>query len=85
MKKPQQTHGKGPTFFMLETYTTRKTVIGSALSAVVYLEPLLDHISTAVQDLESLLKSDQLISSGSSLEPLLIITSSEADSIQNQC
>jgi hypothetical protein len=31
--------------------TTKNTVIGCALSEVVHLEPLLDHISTVVQDL----------------------------------
>jgi hypothetical protein len=41
--------------------TTRKTVIGCTLSAVVHLEPLSDNISTAVQYLESLLISVQLI------------------------
>jgi hypothetical protein len=58
--------------------TTRKIVIGCVLSAAVHLEPLPDHISISVQYLESLLISGQLISSGSSLEPLLIIPSSEA-------
>jgi hypothetical protein len=60
-------------------------VIGCALSAAVYLEALPDHISTVVQDLESLLISGQLISSSSSLGPLLIIPSSEAILIQNHC
>jgi hypothetical protein len=57
-------------------YTTRKTVIVCALLAAVPLEPLLDHILTAVQDLESLLISGQLIRCGSNFEPLLIIPSS---------
>jgi hypothetical protein len=65
-------------------YHYQKIVIGCAISAAVYLESLLDHISVAVQDLESLLISGQLISSGSSLEPLLIIPSSEVILNQNR-
>jgi hypothetical protein len=57
----------------VEIDTTRKIVIGCALSAAVLLKSLSDHILTAVQDLESLLISGQLIKSGSSFEPLLII------------
>jgi hypothetical protein len=56
----------------------RKTVIGYAISAAVYLESLLDHISIAVYKQEPLLIVLELISSGSSLEPLSIISSSEA-------
>jgi hypothetical protein len=33
------------------TLTTRKIAIGCTLSATVHLEPLLDHISAVVQDL----------------------------------
>jgi hypothetical protein len=51
---------------------TRKTVIGCGD------KPLLVHISIVVQNLESLLISDQHISSGSRLEPLLIISKLEA-------
>jgi hypothetical protein len=58
--------------------TTGKIVIGCGLSAAIHFESLLDHISTTVQDLESLLISGQLISSGSRPEPLLIIPLSEA-------
>jgi hypothetical protein len=58
--------------------TTRNTVIGCALSTTVPFEQLLDHILTAVQDIESLLISDQFIRSGSSFESLLIISSSAA-------
>jgi hypothetical protein len=54
--------------------TTRKTVIGCTLSAAVPLEPLPDHISTAVLDLELLLTSGQLIKSDSSFELVLIIS-----------
>jgi hypothetical protein len=64
-------------------FTTRKTVIGCTLSAAIHLEPLLDHISTTVQDLELLLISGQLINNGSSLESFLIIPSSAAVLIQN--
>jgi hypothetical protein len=52
--------------------TTRKIVIGCGLSAAIHFESLPDHISTTVQDLESLLISGQLISSGSRPESLLI-------------
>jgi hypothetical protein len=65
-------------------YTIRKAVIRCALLAVVYLEPLLDHISTVVQNLKSLLISGQLINNGSRLELLLIIPSSEAVLVQNR-
>jgi hypothetical protein len=51
----------------------QKTVIGCTLSAAVPLEPLSDHISTVVQDLESLLISDQLMRSSSSFEMLLYL------------
>jgi hypothetical protein len=34
-----------------EAITTRNTVIGCVLSEAVHLKPLLDHISTVVQDL----------------------------------
>jgi hypothetical protein len=57
-------------------HTTRKIVIGCTLLAAIPLEPMPDHISTAIQDLESLLISGQLIRSGSSFEPLLITPSS---------
>jgi hypothetical protein len=59
-------------------FTIGKIVIGCALSAAVPLEPLSDHILTAVQELESLLISGQLIRSGSSFEQRLIIPSSAA-------
>jgi hypothetical protein len=58
--------------------TTRKIVIGYTISAAVYLESLLDHISIAVYKQEPLLIVLEFISSGSSLEPLSIISSSEA-------
>jgi hypothetical protein len=35
----------------MATGTTRNIVIGCALSEAVHLEPLLDHISIVVQDL----------------------------------
>jgi hypothetical protein len=59
-------------------FTIGKIVIGCAQSAAVPLEPLSDHILTAVQELESLLISGQLIRSGSSFEQRLIIHSSAA-------
>jgi hypothetical protein len=65
-------------------YTIRKAVIGCALSAAVYLEPLLDHISIVVQNLKLLLISGQLINNGSHLELLLIIPSLEAVLVQNR-
>jgi hypothetical protein len=46
------------------TNTIRKIVIEYALLAAVYLEPLSDHISTTVQDIELLLISDQPINNG---------------------
>jgi hypothetical protein len=55
--------------------TTRNIVIGYALSKAVHLEPLLEHIKNSSSRLESLLISVQLISSGSSFEPLLIMPS----------
>jgi hypothetical protein len=58
--------------------TIGKIVIGCGLSAAIHFKPLSNHISTIVQDLESLLISGQLISSGSRHEPLLIIPLSEA-------
>jgi hypothetical protein len=58
--------------------TVRKIVIECVISTAVSLEPILDHISTAVQDLESLLISGQLIRNGYSFEQLLIIPSSTA-------
>jgi hypothetical protein len=60
------------------SYTTKKIGIGCALSTVIHLEPLPDHISTMIQYLESLMICGQLISSGYSLESLLIIYSPEA-------
>jgi hypothetical protein len=56
-------------------HTTKNTVIRCALSAAVSLEPLSNHISTAIQNIESLLISGQLIINGSIFEPLLIISS----------
>jgi hypothetical protein len=59
-------------------HTTKNKVIRCDLSAAVSLEPLSNHISTAIQNIESLLISGQLIINGSSFEPLLIISSSAA-------
>jgi hypothetical protein len=64
--------------------TIRKTVIVYTLLVVVHLEPQRNCISTGIQNLNHCLISVQLISNGSSCEPLQIVPSSTVVLNQNR-